>query len=160
MKNVNAILACDLNFGIGMKGDLPWPKNKEDLSWFRNWTLGHVVIMGRTTWESIGSKPLPKRTNVVVTSKNIEDADYVTSGDMKYILQRVQKKFDGRYIWIIGGEEIYRQALPYCDKLYLTKMARAYECDRFVDEGILDQFPKVISSIPSTGMQFEVRERI
>jgi dihydrofolate reductase len=155
---VNAILACDLDFGIGNEGNLPWPKNERDMQWFRDHTLGHVVLMGRTTWESIGSKPLPKRQNVVVTSKTI-DADFTMSGDMGQIIQYVKGLYDGLHIWIIGGADIYEQAIPYCDKLYLTKMNKKYKCDRYVESDIITKFPVIEHWSEDKEMTFQIRRR-
>ena len=59
---IRAILAHDAYWGIGKDGDLPWPKNPDDLKWFKECTEGGVVVMGKTTWDSLPNKPLPKRT--------------------------------------------------------------------------------------------------
>ena len=70
---MKAIFAVDANFGIGKNGTLPWPKNKDDFAWFREHTLGKTIVMGRRTWDDPAfPKPLPKRTNVVVTSSPID----------------------------------------------------------------------------------------
>ena len=65
---IRAILACDQDWGIGKDGDLPWPHNPDDLKWFKEQTTGSVVAMGKRTWDSLPTKPLPNRNNVVVTS--------------------------------------------------------------------------------------------
>lgn len=155
--SVNAILACDLNFGIGNEGNLPWPKNKRDMDWFRDQTTGHVVLMGRTTWESIGSKPLPKRTNVVVTSKNLEDPDFTMSGDMEEIIKRVRELYDGLHIWVMGGADIYQQAIPFCDKLYLTTINKMYTCDRHVESDIITKFPVIEYWKEDEELTFQIR---
>jgi dihydrofolate reductase len=157
--SVNAILACDLNFGIGNEGNLPWPKNKRDMDWFREHTMGHVVLMGRTTWESIGSKPLPKRTNVVVTSKSLEGPDFTMSGDMEAIIKYVRELYDGLHIWVIGGADIYQQAIPFCDKLYLTKMNQKCKCDRYVESDIITKFPVIEHWKEDKDMTFQIRRR-
>ena len=74
---IRAILAHDSQWGIGKNGDLPWPKNSEDLKWFKECTTGCTVMMGRGTWESLKFKPLPNRTNAIVTSQNIQGAQRV-----------------------------------------------------------------------------------
>jgi dihydrofolate reductase len=157
--SINAILACDLNFGIGNEGNLPWPKNERDMAWFREQTLGHVVLMGRTTWESIGSKPLPKRENVVVTSKTLESADVTMSGDMEAIIKYVKELYDGLHIWIIGGADIYQQAIPFCDKLYLTTINKAYTCDRYVESDIITKFPVIEYWKEDEELTFQIRRR-
>lgn len=130
---INAILAHDDKFGIGKNGDLPWERNDADMKWFRDCTLGHVVVMGRKTWESIGSKKLPKRTNVVVTRSKIEGSpDSVYYGEMGVLLQMLKRDYPDLKIWIIGGADIYRQAMPFCDNVYLTHFKGDYNCDTFV----------------------------
>jgi dihydrofolate reductase len=156
---VNAILACDMKNGIGYKGDMPWPINQKDMKWFKDNTLGDVVLMGRTTWLSIGEKSLPGRTNVVVTTKNITGPDYIESGDMSFILHRVKMKYPNRVIWVIGGADIYEQAFEFCDNLYLTTIKEKYECDRFVSEKMIDNFPTVKYIQHEAGVSFEIRSR-
>lgn len=130
---VNAILAMDDNMGIGYENDLPWPRNKKDMAWFRECTSGHVVVMGRKTWESFGSKPLPNRTNIVISTKKPEgNPDVWYGGDIKMILDELRDDYSGLHIFIIGGANIYRQALPFCDKLYITRIKGVYKCDTFM----------------------------
>ena len=156
---VNAILACDLNFGIGIEGDLPWPKNKRDMQWFKDHTTGDVVIMGRTTWESIGSKPLPGRINVVVTSKYLEAPDFTIHGEMKNIVDTVKSRYPEQNVWVIGGADIYEQAIPYCDKLYLTVINNRFQCDRYVESDIITKFPVVEHWKEDEELTFQVRGR-
>jgi dihydrofolate reductase len=156
---VNAILACDMKYGIGYKGDMPWPKNQKDMQWFKDNTLGDAVLMGRTTWLSIGEKCLPGRTNVVVTTKNITGPDYLESGDMSFILGRVKMKYPNRVIWVIGGADIYEQAFEFCDKLYITTIKEKYECDKFVSEKMLNNFPNIVHYRHEAGVSFGIRSR-
>lgn len=139
---VNAIFACDENNGIGKNNDLPWPKNPADLLWFRNNTEGHVVVMGRKTWESLGNKKLPRRINIVVTSKGSVEVtpDDVMSGDMSAIITNLSKKYSDKKIWIIGGADIYRQAMPYCNNVYMTKFKQSFDCDTFIQPTWLTGF--------------------
>lgn len=131
--SVNAILAMDSNMGIGYDNALPWPHNKRDMQWFRNCTSGHVVVMGRKTWESFGSKPLPNRINVVLTNRDIEgEADLVAFGDVEDVINNLKEKYPDLHIFIIGGANLYRQALPFCDKVYVTRIKGAYRCDTFM----------------------------
>ena len=69
---IKAILACDDEWGIGKNGDLPWPHNPADLRWFKNNTLNSVVVMGKSTWDSLPRKPLPNRENLIVTTSKQE----------------------------------------------------------------------------------------
>jgi dihydrofolate reductase len=131
---VNAILAHDNKYGIGKDGVLPWPHSSADMKWFRECTNGHIVIMGRKTWESIGSKNLPKRMNIVVTrSEIIGSPKYTWFGDMKELIENLKMEYPNLKIWIIGGADIYRQTLHLCDNIFVTKIDGDYDCDAFVD---------------------------
>ena len=102
------IVASDINGIIGHKGQIPWGMNKVDMARFRAKTLNSSVIMGRKTWESIG-RPLPKRRNIVIsrTTKSIDNVEVVDSlmGAVKLAAK------DDNAIWVIGGGEVYREAL-------------------------------------------------
>lgn len=139
--SVNAILAMDSNMGIGWDNSLPWPHNKKDMKWFRECTSGHVVVMGRNTWESFGCKPLPNRTNIVISSnKPFGNPDVWYSGDMQMIIEELVEDYPGLHIFVIGGANIYRQALPFCDKLYVTQMHSAFKCDTFMHNSDFEGF--------------------
>jgi len=141
LMSINAILAMDNNIGIGHENDLPWPRNRKDMKWFRECTIGNVVVMGRNTWESFGSKSLPNRINVVVTNREVEgDPDDVVSGDLDVILELIGHKYPQLDIFVIGGANIYRQALPFCDKLYVTRINGVYKCDTFMYNQDFDGF--------------------
>lgn len=131
--SINAILAHDDNYGIGKNGELPWPHNPADMKWFRECTNGHVVIMGRKTWESLGNKKLPNRTNIVVTRSDITgtpDGKYY--GEMDKLIRMIRLEYPDLKIWIIGGADIYKQTLHLCDNIYLTHVPGDYQCDTFV----------------------------
>lgn len=121
---VSIIVAIAENGVIGDKNALLW-NIKEDMRRFRTTTTGHPVIMGRKTFESIG-RPLPKRTNVVVTR-----GDATFEGcEIAHSLEEAIAMFpDEEEVFIIGGAQIYAQALPLADKLYLTIVHRNYEGD-------------------------------
>lgn len=142
--SVNAILAVDANFGIGRNNGLPWPHETEDMKWFRDNTKDSVVIMGRKTWESIGCRPLPKRINIVVTNSSIHgDYDAVYYGDMGKVLQTIQMDYPNKELWVIGGANIYKQAIPFCKHVYLTQFNDAYECDTVLDKSMMNDFTEV-----------------
>jgi dihydrofolate reductase len=129
---INAILAHDRNYGIGKNGGLPWPHNDADMKWFRDCTRGHVIIMGRKTWESIGYKKLSGRINVVVTRSKLnqgEDPDLIYYGDMPSLVKSLKEKYPHLKLWFIGGADLYRQALSLCDHIYTTKFPEDYNCD-------------------------------
>lgn len=122
---INIIVAIAQNGVIGDKNALLW-NIKEDMVHFRTITSGHPIIMGRKTFESIG-RPLPKRTNVVIsrnTELKIEGCTVVNS------LEQAIALFDSSEdIFIIGGAQIYAQALPLADRLYLTIVHNHYSGD-------------------------------
>ncbi len=123
---LSIIVAVADNGVIGCHNRLIWHIS-EDLKRFKSLTTGHPIIMGRKTYESIG-RPLPGRQNIIV-SRNpelaIDNCDVVTSLEQAIEIARGQEKF------IIGGGEIYREALPLCDKLYLTRVEQQPEGDTF-----------------------------
>jgi dihydrofolate reductase len=131
---VNAILAHDKNYGIGKDGKLPWPHNDADMKWFRECTNGHIVVMGRKTWESLGNKKLPNRTNIVVTRSQIEGSpDGTYHGEISQLIKMLKLEYPDLKTWIIGGADIYNQALPFCDNIYVTQFKEDYDCDTFID---------------------------
>ena len=121
---VSLIVAIAENGVIGDKNSLLW-NIREDMRRFRTTTSGHPVIMGRKTYDSIG-RPLPKRTNVVITRSDIT----IEGCQVAHSLEEAISLFpQGEEIFIIGGAQIYEQALPLADRLYLTVVHRAYEGD-------------------------------
>ena len=122
---LKAIVAVCDDWGIGHDGDMV-VSNRADMRHFVNKTKGHPVIMGRKTYESIG-RPLPNRTNVVVTRRK----DYRPEGCLVAgSLEQAVGLFDpSEEIFIIGGAQIYAQAMPMADRLYLTEIDSDYEGD-------------------------------
>ncbi len=116
---ISLIAAMADNRVIGIENRLPW-KLPGDMKWFRRHTLGKPVIMGRKTWESFGAKPLPERTNIVIT----RDPDYAAPGAMVAhdIDAALTAAGEVDEVMVIGGENIYRQVLPRADRLYLTRV--------------------------------------
>ena len=121
---VSIIVAIAENGVIGDKNALLW-NIKEDMRRFRTTTTGHPVVMGRKTFESIG-RPLPKRTNVVITRGDSEFEGCLVAHSIEDAVQMFPSEEE---VFIIGGAQIYKQALPLADKLYLTIVHRAYEGD-------------------------------
>lgn len=118
------ILACDPNGGIGYQNRLPWTNIQGDLPRFKRLTEGHPVIMGRNTWDSLPKKPLPKRINIVVTSRPFEQ-EGVTCVDS--IIDHSD------FYWLIGGASLVEQCWPYINEVHLTKVYDHYTCDTFID---------------------------
>jgi dihydrofolate reductase len=128
---------------IGKDGALPW-RIKEDLEHFKETTMGHVVIMGRKTFQSIG-KPLPKRINIVITrSIDFAHEGVIVAYSFEDALDKAYAQAKNkRELFVIGGAEIYKEALPYADKLYLTLINGDFEGDTFFPE--IKGFGTVIS---------------
>ena len=141
---IKAILACDENGGVGNKGTLPWPHVKRDFQWFKENTLGHVVVMGSATYlDPDMPKPMPKRKNVVVTSKpeNCPLADDFINGDIIEGVRSVEEKYKGLIIWIIGGPKIIEQTLDIIDEFYISRIPGEFECDAYLPlEAIEEKF--------------------
>lgn len=142
---VALIWAMAENRVIGLENKLPWYLPK-DLQFFKQCTWAKPVIMGRKTHESIG-RPLPGRTNIIVT----RDQDYSAAGcKVVHSLEAALELADqcclidgGEEIIIMGGAEIYQQALPYADKLYITKVHAVVEGDAFFPEFDESQWQEV-----------------
>ncbi|MGC4941040.1 dihydrofolate reductase [Kribbella sp. DT2] len=126
--SVVLIAAVGRNGVIGRDNDLPW-RIREDLLHFKQLTLGHTLVMGRKTYDSIG-RPLPGRRTVVITRQadwKAEGVDVVHTLDDA--LQPIGKLADGNDIFVAGGGEIYRLALPFADRLELTEVDQSPEGD-------------------------------
>ncbi len=128
---VSIIVAVAQNGVIGDKNALLW-HIKEDMRFFRTTTSGHAVIMGRKTFESLGSKPLPKRTNIVITRADREFEGALTAHSLEEAV--AMAKGDDE-IFIIGGAQIYAEALRLADRLYITHVEHDYTGDT--------SFPKI-----------------
>jgi dihydrofolate reductase len=120
-KGMKAIVAISKNYVIGKNGDLPW-RISEDLKWFKKITLGHTLLMGRKTWESLPG-PLPKRENWVLSST------LKTQPNIQVFpkLEKAIEAASDRELFIIGGGELYRQTLPMCEELYISEVHREIE---------------------------------
>ena len=128
---MNLIVAVDKNWAIGMDNKL-LVSIPQDMKFFRETTKGKVVAMGRKTLESFpGGQPLKNRVNVVLTS----DKKYNVKGTVVVhsIDEMVEElnKYNDEDIFVIGGESVYRQLLPYCKKAYITKIDHEYLADAF-----------------------------
>lgn len=123
---IAAIVAVDSNFGIGFNGEL-LERIPDDLKRFKQLTDDSTVIMGRKTWDSLPKKPLPNRFNIIVTSQEHEDNDI----DIKHSTMDEVKAFleldFGIPVFVIGGGMIYRELLPYCQEVYLTRIFKEHE---------------------------------
>ena len=128
---MNLIAAVDNNWAIGFQNSL-LVRIPEDQKWFRETTTGKAVIMGRKTLESFPNKaPLKNRTNIVITT----DKNYKVDGAIVvHTIEDAIKAaadFADEDIYVIGGESIYRQMLPYCNVAHITKIDYAYQADAY-----------------------------
>ena len=128
---MNLIVAVDKNWAIG-NGNKLLVSIPQDMKFFRETTMGKVVVMGRKTLETFpGGQPLKKRTNIVLTrDKEYDVKDAIVLNTVEEVLEEL-KKYDEEEIYIIGGESIYRQFLPYCKLAHVTKINHAYEADTY-----------------------------
>ena len=122
---ISAIVAVDNNWGIGFNGDL-LEHIPEDLKYFKELTSGHCVMMGRKTWDSLPKKPLPNRKNYIISS-----SQPTILGDNTIRFQMDDAITFLNYVWedvfIIGGGKIYKELLPYCDRVYVTKIFKDHD---------------------------------
>jgi dihydrofolate reductase len=125
---LSIIVATDANRGIGINNTLPW-RLPEDLAHFKRTTSGHPIIMGRKTFDSIG-RPLPNRRNIVITRNpewrhaGVESAHSLTAATALV-------RDGGVEAFIIGGAQIYAEALPLADRLIVTEIGKSFDCDAF-----------------------------
>ena len=123
---ISAVVAIAENHAIGKNNQLLWYL-PNDLKHFKQITSGHTVIMGRKTYESVG-KPLPNRRNIVITRQNIAipGCEVVNSIEAALALCAHEQE-----VFIIGGAEIYKLALPLTNRIYLTIVHSLFEADAF-----------------------------
>ncbi len=110
---------------IGNKNSIPWDI-PEDFKWVKKMTSGQAIVMGRKTFESIG-RPLPNRDNIIIS----RTLDRIDGAIVFNDLEAVKEYKTDRQIWIFGGAEIYKMALPYCKDLYLTVIKKDVDGDAF-----------------------------
>ena len=130
-KSISIIVAIAENNAIGKDNDLLWHIS-EDLKRFKKITKDHCVVMGKKTYFSLPVRPLPNRTNIVITDIPDEKIDDCI---MAYSIEDAIEKMDsGKENFIIGGGSIYRQFLPLADKLYITRVHKEFDADTFFPE--------------------------
>lgn len=157
MMRISIIVARALNGVIGLDGGMPWDL-PEDLRHFKRVTLGKAVIMGRRTYESIG-RPLPKRLNVVVSS-TMDPAAHEALVIARTFDEALEACRSQGYedVFAIGGEAIFREALPRAERLYLTNVFAHPEGDTYFPE--YDETAwTVIDRDPRDGLEFVTLER-
>lgn len=130
---ISAIVAIDNNWGIGYDGKL-LERIPEDMKHFRELTEGNIVIMGRKTWDSLPVKPLQGRSNIIL-SRTLQRGSWIYDDQAHYIqftpgaTEHDLKAFQNssNHFFVIGGGEIYKQLLPYCDRIYLTHIGKDHK---------------------------------
>lgn len=130
--SISMIWAMGQDQVIGLNGTMPW-RLPRDMAFFKEMTLDKTILMGRKTWESFGSKPLPRRKNVVLT----RDQNFTLTSEEGVVIHHLEDGLklaqDGE-LMVIGGSQIYEQMLPYADKLIVTFIDSAFEGDTFFPE--------------------------
>lgn len=127
--SISMIVARSTNYVIGKDNQLPW-KISADLQFFKKVTLGFPIIMGRKTWESIG-RPLPGRRNIVVSRNpnyQAKGAELVSSLD-----EALQSLREFERVFVIGGQQLFNQAFPLADQLFITEIELEVEGDTFFE---------------------------
>ncbi|MEI4802102.1 dihydrofolate reductase [Bacillus sp. NPDC077411] len=128
---ISLLVAMDKNRLIGKDNQLPWHL-PADLAYFKKVTMGHPIIMGRKTFESIG-RPLPGRTNIILTRNQnyeMEGCEVIHSiDDVKKMDEQMNEE-----LFVIGGAEIFKEVLPFADRLYITQIEEVFEGDTFFPE--------------------------
>ncbi|MBI4089416.1 MAG: dihydrofolate reductase [Candidatus Levybacteria bacterium] len=134
---ISIIAAIGKNRELGKNGKIPW-HIPEDFKRFKALTSGHPVIMGRKTWESLPIKPLPGRYNIVITRDvgfKINDLrkgkDFTVANSLEEALRLTKSAQGDNEVFVIGGGQIYQQAIGIADKLYLTIVEGTFDADTF-----------------------------
>lgn len=161
--SISIVVAVDERNAIGYRNHLPWPRLPADMKWFRQVTMGNCLVMGRRTWESIGSKPLKGRTNVVVSRQ----PDFEAPGAFleRSVAVALERCNDGRETMVLGGAQIFREALPAVDRIYRTRVHHSFEADTYfppIDESEWTLVQKTVvdpDAITPCMLTFEILER-
>ena len=158
---IKAILACDQDWGIGKDGDLPWPHNTEDLKWFKESTIGGVVVMGKSTWNSLPRKPLPNRKNIIITSseqdKDQDGCQFIKFNIAKKELVNMSKSRD---VWIIGGAKLVKGLLDIIDEFHLSRIQGSYNCDTFLSKSLIIQKYELAESGKRGGVYVDIWKQL
>lgn len=160
---IHAILAVDENLGFGYKGQLPWPRLKIDMDWFRSHTTNKNVLMGKRTFLSLNG-PLLKRDNFILTSN---PSSYIPNSFHKFVFKTSNiYEFVWRCIgddgFVIGGEKVFNHVFEkkVIQKIYLTRIIGKYEADTFIsnlDKVLMDYH--LIFEEPHPECIFEIWKR-
>lgn len=166
------VVACSQNRVIGTQGGLPW-NLPEDMKFFRETTKGHIMIMGRKTFDSFNGRALPHRYHIVVTRDPAKHHFSSTESSPVVFVSSIDEAVEhakpltaqwGEEVFIIGGGEIYKQAMPITDKIYLTEIHREFQGDTYypqIDEKVFTLTARrdVQEPIPFSFLTFEKKRQ-
>ena len=155
MTRIILIAAMDKNRGIGIDNKLPW-KIPEDLQHFKETTSRKAVLMGRKTFESIG-RPLPNRRNIVLSRDDKWDNAWVTRLFSAEDALRYASAYPLPELFVIGGEEIYKQFLPLAHEIILTEVDSVFNCDAFFpefDRNLWSEVDRITHQLPQYPFAF------
>ena len=154
MTRLTIVAAVASNLALGKNNQLLWHL-PADLQFFKKTTLNHPIIMGRKTWDSLG-RPLPGRRNIVISrdgSKAAQGAEFVTS-----LAEALKRLSPNEHAYIIGGAQIYQQALPLVDHVVATEVKAVVEGDAFFAALDTSQWKEVsrVSQPPENGLAYDI----
>lgn len=153
LPRISLIAALSDNQVIGNQGKIPWHL-PDDFRRFKARTTGHVIVMGRKTYESIG-RPLPHRTSIIITrDKDLEIPGCLVVGSLSEALEKA-RSIEKEEIFIIGGGQIYAEALSLAERLYLTKVHAIIEGDTFFPD-YEELFLKVVEKEEAEGAGYQI----
>lgn len=133
---IASIFSIDQTGGVGNRDTLPWKHHPEDMEWFRELTVGHVVVMGRRTWDDPKMpKPMPGRVNVIATNDSLPRHQLVRSirGNIPEQILELQTLWPNKNIWIIGGVNLLMQCRDITDYAYVTHRKGSFYADTRLD---------------------------
>ncbi|OIB04467.1 dihydrofolate reductase [Paenibacillus sp. LC231] len=142
---ISMIWAMGKDQVIGLNGTMPW-RLPRDMAFFKETTLHKTILMGRKTWESFGSKPLPHRKNIVLT----RDRSFTLTDDQGIVIHDVDEALpyaENAELMVIGGSQIYELMLPKADRLYCTFIDETFEGDTFFPEVNWDEW-EIVEEVP------------
>ena len=159
-----SILASTNTGGIGNRGTLPWPHNREDMRWFAQHTTNHIVVMGRNTWEDPKMpKPLPNRLNYIVSSQHVDPqyrhlVRWLPGNPVDNILH-LQEINPDKNVYVIGGKQLYESTEKIAQRVLLTRVKGNYWADTRIQlDSILTCF-RLKSVTPGTDCTYETWDR-
>lgn len=164
------VVACNEKMVIGKNNEIPWSV-KEDLDMFKTLTTGHIVIMGRRTYESLPFKPLKNRYNIVLTTNpdkyetTHDNVVFTTHENISNIIRNQKQKW-GELVYVIGGSEVYHYFIKDCCKLHITLIDKDVEGDTFFPCGfdtlsdkygfkLIQSSNKILSKSENVSFQFQ-----